>query len=304
MRAIEIAIVSLLAGPLAAATPHHKHRHVHKRVPDVTQVVSGPEETVFTYELNGQSINIADVCKGIQVGDLKWADGMGPAGVCASSSAAATQTPPPASTPPPAPSPSSSASSSSSSAAPAQFYESSSSSPPPSSTEAAPSPSASPSSSSSSSSSSSGSEDSGSGYSGGGGDVSKEFPDNEHDCSYFPEEYGIMKLDYLGMGGWASIQHPQDVGDAFDNIQDGTSGNIQDGMYLAYACPKGTLQRQWPSKQGATGQSVGGILCQNGKLVKTNPDYNVLCSPGVGNVQVQNKAGGSLAVCRTVYPGA
>lgn len=294
MKAIEIAIASLLAAPLAAATPHHKHRHAHKRVPDVTQVVQGPESTVFAYELNGQSISVDDVCNGIKSGDLKWAEGDGPAGVCTPTSSAAPA-PPPASTPPPAPSSSASSSASSSSAAPAQFYESSSSAAPPpsSSSQAAPSPSE---------SSSSNSGNSGN-FGGGGGDISKEFPDGEHDCSYFPEEYGIMRLDYLGMNGWASVQHPQDVGNAFDNIQDGNGENIQDGTYLAYACPKGTLQRQWPQKQGATGQSVGGILCQNGKLHKTNPDFNVLCSPGVGNVQVQNKAGGQLAVCRTVYPG-
>ncbi|KAL9108527.1 MAG: hypothetical protein Q9227_006742 [Pyrenula ochraceoflavens] len=296
-----VAFASLLVAPLAVAQPHHQHRHQHahpvKRIPEVTQVV-GSETTVLAYELNGQSISSDDVCNGIASGKLKWADGAAPAGAC--------QAAPPAPAPAPSPSPSSSSSAApapSSSAAPAEFYQ------PSSSSEAAPSSSPAPSSSyspapSPSSGGDSGNSSGGNGGTSGGQGVGTPFPDGEHDCDYFPSDYGAMAVPYLGLGNWVGIQVPQDDGNAFNDIQTLNSGDCNgEGRYCQYACPEGTLQRQWPQKQGATGQSVGGLLCSGGKLRLTHPDSNVLCSAGVGNVQIKNNGGSKVSCCRTSYPG-
>jgi hypothetical protein len=58
--------------------------------------------------------------------------------------------------------------------------------------------------------------------------------------------------------------------------------------------------------QGATGQSIGGLLCQNGKLHLTNAGLSSnLCIPGAQEVTVlvQNTMNQQAAVCRTDYPG-
>jgi len=75
-------------------------------------------------------------------------------------------------------------------------------------------------------------------------------------------------------------------------------------MMCSYACPAGYQKSQWPTSQGSTGQSVGGIQCSNGKLHLTNPSLSSsLCIAGAGGVQAQNNAGGVVAICRTDYPG-
>ena len=148
---------------------------------------------------------------------------------------------------------------------------------------------------------------SGDGFSGSADGVDSEFPDGQLDCSHFPSDYGAVALDYLGLGGWSGIQAPGSSSGGFDNIKTGTSGSgCTDGSYCSYACPAGYQKSQWPSTQGATGQSVGGILCEGGKLKLTNSGMSKsLCMKGAGqvNVQVNNQLGQSVSVCRTDYPG-
>ena len=148
---------------------------------------------------------------------------------------------------------------------------------------------------------------------GGGRGVDREFPDGEIDCSDFPDEYGALNLDYLNLGGWSGIQNPKvDNSAGYDDIEtivsDQCSGSdcCSDGMYCSYACPPGYQKTQWPEQQGATGQSVGGIKCQNGKLHLTNPGMSKkLCTKGTDavTIKVQNKISKGVSVCRTDYPG-
>lgn len=284
MKITSFALTLATAGSLVAAQPHkHHHRHANhvKRVPDVT-VVNVPGPTVTAYELNGQQISDTDVCKGIANGSLKWADGVAPPDACPSSSAA------------PAPS---SAAPAVSSAAPAQFYAKPSSAAAPSSTQAA-SPSAAPSSQSSSSSGSS------SGSSGGQG-LDQAFPDGQLDCSTFPSDYGAIRTDWLNLNGWTGIQHVTVSGGQVTKMSTGVSGDsCTEGSMCSYACPPGYQKSQWPSTQGSTGQSVGGLSCSGGKLHLTNSALsNNLCIRGTGNVQVKNTMSEQVAVCRTDYPG-
>jgi hypothetical protein len=83
------------------------------------------------------------------------------------------------------------------------------------------------------------------------------------------------------------------------------SGCCLEGSFCSYACPEGYMKFQWPSLQGATGQSVGGLFCQNGKLHLTNPSVKSLCAPGTNNIKVyvENKLSQNVAICRTNYPG-
>ncbi|RMZ86871.1 hypothetical protein DV736_g5909, partial [Chaetothyriales sp. CBS 134916] len=125
------------------------------------------------------------------------------------------------------------------------------------------------------------------------------------DCDTFPSEYGPIALDYLGLGGWAGIQSVTWGADAITDIVTGVSGNTcQEGDMCSYACPPGYQKSQWPSTQGATGQSVGGIQCSGGKLRLTNSALSSsLCIPGVGGVTATNNADEVVAICRTDYPG-
>jgi len=72
----------------------------------------------------------------------------------------------------------------------------------------------------------------------------------------------------------------------------------------SYACPPGWQKSQWPSEQGSTGQSVGGISCSGGMLHLTNSALSdSLCIQGAGSVQATNNAGSVVSICRTDYPG-
>lgn len=144
--------------------------------------------------------------------------------------------------------------------------------------------------------------------------LDSEFPDGEVDCSTFPSEYGAVALDHLRTGGWASIQNPkQSTNMGYDDIEtivpdQCPDGNCcKDGMYCAYACPPGYRNTQWPETQGATGQSIGGLQCENGKLHLTNPGLSTkLCMPGYDGVtvKVENKLNEQVPICETVYPGS
>lgn len=296
------------AATLAAAKPHgNSHRHLHdkkamhahgpelvKRNPQ-SGYGDDPLEGPATWVCNlGGRILSEDECReGMRNGTLRSDEGEIP-----------TWSPPPQTT---------------SSSISSTWISTSYSTPSSSST---PSPSSYASSSSSSSSnsdenvaiaaasaSSSGdsSSSSASSYSGAGGNgVDSDFPDGQLDCSDFPDEYGAMAVNYLGLGGWTGVQCPGDSsGGGFNNIETVTSGGCREGCFCSYACPAGYQKMQWPSMQGLTGQSVGGIQCKNGKLHLTNDDTKNLCGSGVSGVtvQIQNKLPKNCAVCRTDYPG-
>jgi hypothetical protein len=142
--------------------------------------------------------------------------------------------------------------------------------------------------------------------------VNAEFPDGELDCSTFPSAYGALPLRWLDLGGWASVQKPNTVNaQGYDDIMTVTKAQCNgptcclEGSFCSYACPEGFLKYQWPSLQGATGQSIGGLQCLNGKLHLTNPSIRTLCAPGAKdiNVYVKNKLSKNVAICRTNYPG-
>lgn len=150
-----------------------------------------------------------------------------------------------------------------------------------------------------------------SGSAGGGQGVNSPFPSGQISCSDFPSDYGAVAAPWLGLGGWTGIQNPGSNNGGYSNIETITSGSCGnnccgEGMFCSYACPPGYQKAQWPTTQGATGQSVGGIQCTNGKLELTNPGLaNTLCIQGDSpvTVQVQNTMGQNVAVCRTDYPG-
>ena len=316
--------VAATAGGFVAASPsvHHRHQHKHaeKRSPNHVKVVNVPGPTIVAFELNGKLVEESEVCAGIESGKLKWANGDGPSDACSSVKAAAPA-PAPAAPAPVAPVANSAPHVSSTSAiAPVEAYQkpspqtyaqsqSSSSAksistpapaPAPVPTSSAPAPASSPSYSGSSSSDSNTTPSSGEG-------LDKPFPDNEVDCSDFPSDYGPIDLSWLGFGGWSGVQYPTISGNLVTDIITAVKGgkNCTAGAMCSYACPPGYQKSQWPSTQGSTGQSVGGLQCnENNKLVKTNPELSeYLCIKGTGATQVKNTLGKNAAICRTDYPG-
>lgn len=138
------------------------------------------------------------------------------------------------------------------------------------------------------------------------------FPDGELNCSEFPSAFGAMRVPWLNLGGWSSVQKPNRfLPHGFSDILTITRGQCQggncclEGSYCSYACGEGLLKWQWPSMQGAEGQSIGGLLCRNGKLHLTNPQVPTLCAPGNDKVKVvvKNNLSQNVAICRTNYPG-
>ena len=75
------------------------------------------------------------------------------------------------------------------------------------------------------------------------------FQDGTVKCSDFPSVNGIVSLDWLGFGGWASVM----------DMDANTSSECKDGYYCSYACEPGMSKTQWPSDQPSDGKSVGGL---------------------------------------------
>jgi len=93
-------------------------------------------------------------------------------------------------------------------------------------------------------------------------------------------------------------------GMVFDHIEQPKGTGCKPGIMCSYACPPGYQKTQWPEEQGATGQSVGGLYCNDdGFLELTRPAHKRLCEPGAGGVFVRNELSKNAAVCRTDYPG-
>jgi hypothetical protein len=276
--------VAVLATAGLAAAHGHGHGHAHKRATE-TEIVSVPGPVVYDFVVldpskadGPQSITIEEACEGLANHELEWL-GSAVASACPSSTTTAkTTTVAPTTT----------------TVAPAILQETSAVINPPSTTSKAEPTStttkaAAPTHSSSSS---------------GATGLTAEFPDGEISCGDFPSDYGAIALDYLGLGGYSGIQYVSGTAEAFSEIVTAITGDeCHSGAMCSYACPPGYQKSQWPTIQGATGQSVGGLECKLGKLYLTNKNHKQLCIPGVGGVHVQNKMSHSVAVCRTDYPG-
>ena len=276
------AVITLAAaGAVVAAQPHHHHKHHHVKRTAETEVVEGP--TVYEFVLDGEKVSESKVCDGIKDGSLEWDDSTAPPGACKDN----------ASDPP--------------EVEEAQFFEQPEDEPnmnvvapivetpttsayvePPAPTPTPPStpPSTPPPTS-------------------GGTGVDSVFPDGELSCDTFPSEYGAIEVGWLGLGGWSGVQFVSIVGQMVNDIRTAITGeSCGEGAMCSYACPAGYQKTQWPSTQGATGQSVGGLECRGGKLYLTNPDLSdKLCMEGAGGISVKNTMGDNVAVCRTDYPG-
>lgn len=291
---------------LVTASPHHHGHAPHKVKRQETSTTVIDIEfaiaTVVHYQLNGQTLDVHELCDGIADGNYTLPNNEIPAD-CTSLAASATPTPTTltstiavtsvvTATASPSAALSAEPSVASSTAEPASASSCDSSSTSAAASSSAPAPSAST------------VNDASVNYASATG-TEEIFPDGQLDCSAFPSDYGAVALDWLNTQGWASIQTPQKDTDAgYDDIFTAISGGCTEGAFCAYACAPGYQMMQWPKKQGATGQSVGGVLCQNGKLHLTNTDMSKsLCGAGVGNVFVKNAMSQQTAVCRTIYPG-
>ena len=137
--------------------------------------------------------------------------------------------------------------------------------------------------------------DNGSGTRDQGAGVESSFPDGEIDCGTFPSQYGAIPVNHLNLGGWTGVQMPKvHNGNGYDDIMTMTHticngpNCCAEGAFCSYACPPGYQKSQWPETQGATGQSVGGIQCQGGKLHLTNSALSdKRCIQGASDVKVQ-----------------
>jgi hypothetical protein len=329
----------------AAAAPLHQHHPAHAdRRAIVTQYEQAPPEIVYELELNGETVDQTEVCNGIKAGTLKWAEGTENPPDCAASAESAspsmtsakviptstsTQAEVASTNPTSTALPTTSIQAELSDTTPSASVQqvtlaqvitsgtasavsienlngfvkeevkanpvstSQTSAPIPSSSAAAPAQSQASSSVSSSTS--------------GGQGLDTEFPDGEIDCAIFPSNYGPINVEWAKLGGWSGIQYVTIQGNDITHIDTAVPGadGCKPGAMCSYACPPGYQKSQWPSAQGSTGQSVGGLSCNsNGKLALTNPDLSkTLCIHGTGAVTVQNKLSYNAAICRTDYPG-
>lgn len=125
---------------------------------------------------------------------------------------------------------------------------------------------------------------------------SSGWEDGQYKCSEFPSFVdGVISVDWIGLNGWSSIQ------DSNGNSQT----TCEDGMYCSYACSAGKIKTQWPESQPGNGASLGGLLCKDGYLYRSNTASDSLCEDGTGNTEVYNESGnGNIAMCRTDYPGS
>ncbi|KAL2125893.1 hypothetical protein VTI74DRAFT_2339 [Chaetomium olivicolor] len=280
---IKSAVAAAVVVGVAAQPHNHGHHHLHAKKNSpmkrdtviVTEVVEGP--TVVKYVLqDGQPVDKSKAEQGISEGLY----------VVMGSSEPKFSAPPPAVT--------------TSVATPdhgGQFFEktttttttsaepTTSSAPPPETSSAAPKPSVQPQ---------------------GPTGLNADFPSGKIKCDKVPTEYGAIEIPWVGTSGWTTLAKFGGwvKGVAINNIESPTSGTCQPGMMCSYACPPGYQKTQWPPEQGATGQSVGGLWCNDdGFLELTRPEHPKLCEPGAGGVYVRNELSGSAAVCRTDYPG-
>jgi hypothetical protein len=136
--------------------------------------------------------------------------------------------------------------------------------------------------------------------------IDVDFPSGKVKCGKVPTDYGAVEIPWTGTNGWTTLAKfgKWMKGVAINNIESPISGTCEPGMMCSYACPPGYQKTQWPTEQGATGQSVGGLWCnEDGFLELTRPEFPKICEQGAGGVFVRNEMSTSAAVCRTDYPG-
>lgn len=301
-------IALLGAATLAVAQPHahnHAHRHparhgspVEARDGDyvvVTETAPAPVKTV--YELNGTPIPLDDVEEGLKDGKyVLIGDTSSP--VPTTSIAPSTSSTP---TPTPTPTPSTSEA--------AKFIQKPTTSETPTSTYVAPTTSAAPTPSSTSVAPAPASSSSSS--STGTTGLTQEFKSGQVKCSEFPSAYGAVYADWLDLSGWIGVQQVPDYSFGIDEaisyietIISGSGSGCTEKSFCSYACPAGYQKSQWPTAQGSTGQSIGGLYCNaDGYLELSNTLETTLCIPGTGGVEVTNNLSKNVCVCRTDYPG-
>ncbi|KAL2178505.1 uncharacterized protein P884DRAFT_283930 [Thermothelomyces heterothallicus CBS 202.75] len=277
---VKTALAAALVASVAAQPHNHGHRHLHAKKHNhlqmekrdtviVTKVVEGPTVTEYVMG-NGKKVDAAEAKKGLEKGDFIV---MG-------------ETKPTFSAPPPVVS-----TSVASLPHGGQFYEKTTSVAPSSTSSAAPKPST--------SSAPAPEPELPTG-------LDADFPSGKVPCDKVPTEYGAVEIPWVGTNGWTTLAKfgKWVKGAAVDNIESPTDGTCEPGMMCSYACPPGYEKTQWPEEQGATGQSVGGLWCnEDGFLELTRPNVTKICEPGAGGVYVVNKLPGTAAVCRTDYPG-
>ncbi|CCC71184.1 hypothetical protein NCAS_0G02970 [Naumovozyma castellii] len=122
---------------------------------------------------------------------------------------------------------------------------------------------------------------------------SSKFEDGTIACDQFPSGQGVISVDWVGGNGWSGIE----------NTDTSTGGSCKEGSYCSYACQPGMSKTQWPSEQPADGRSVGGLLCKNGFLYRSNTNTDYLCEWGVEAADVVSELSQGVAICRTDYPG-
>lgn len=319
------------AAAVTGAKPHHRvHRHAHAHVgrmarPDNAVYAPAPVATVIVYELDGHLISEEDARRGVANGTLRWGDD-GILSTFTTGPVALPTTPPTSSSQEKEPvkeqpittaviqietqQPVSSTKETSTTIAPAPAASSQSSAGAPSSAPASSQSSAPTSAPDVSPDDPNDLVDS----NGNCASCDKPFPNGIIPCSQFPYGYGAMPLDNEGLGGWSGIQDPgYRGGDGFDNIRTVVKGSCSDGScctegtYCSYGCPNPYLKLSFPKKQGKTGQTVGGLFCNNqGMLEMADGSIGkTLCGKGSTHmtVKVQNKLTKPVSICRTDYPG-
>jgi SUN family beta-glucosidase len=277
--------IALLGIASLALAQHHNHAHYHARRGSpvegrsVVTVTSVDPTTVTVYELNGEFLDWAVVEAGLKSGIYVL---MGNA----------ISTVIPATTSTSAPTPSSSG---------AIFFQDGSSTETTSTYVASTTTAATEAATTTKASSGSDSSSSGNW---------PDFVSGKVKCSEFPSAYGPVAADWLGLGGYTGIQSVNSdfelaVSAAITYISTGIAGTgCVANSFCSYGCPAGYQKSQWPSAQGSTGQSIGGLYCgTDGYLHLSRPEYPQLCTPGVGNVFVKNTLSSNVPICRTDYPG-
>ncbi|KAI1409786.1 SUN-domain-containing protein [Hypoxylon sp. FL1857] len=269
---LNIAVAASFAAGAAAQPHHHGHHHHKKNLAEKREVeTTYVPATVTMYKLGNEDVSAEEAKAGLEKGLYV---------VVGETTPTFTPPPPPAVT----------SSSSKEDAVFIQKITSSSSSAYPTTTSSAPA----------ATSSSSGSTSGATG-------LNAPFPDKTLKCTEFPEQYGAVPLDYLGLGGWTGLQFTPNYksGDlSISYIETGVKGMQKSSGFYSYACPEGYVKSQWPEAQGSTAQSVGGLRCnEDGYLELSRPSVKTLCEPGIGGVSIKNDMQKNVAVCRTDYPG-
>lgn len=292
---MKVTVLNLaLAASLAAAQPHHHgHARFHqKRDASPAETVDKSADVVVTtyaaatetaYVMAGKEVSPEEAQAGIDKGLYI---------VVGESTPTFTPPPPPSSTPTPSPT---------LPGIKAAFIQKSSkaeSTAAPTTTSSAPPP---PPTSSSKS---------GAGYQTEGMGLDAEFPDGELDCTWDSvAKYGGIAIPWMGLKGFTGVQRVAGFKlgskSPISHIVTGIMGEgCDDGAFCSYACPAGYYKTQFPQdNQGATGQSIGGLWCENGKLRLTRPEFKTLCEKGPGGITASSSLGKGAAICRTDYPG-